>query len=122
MRQSVGPGRSPDADRPDLSIDSLARLGMYLFMGDYDHKRFRQVMVDADTHRRLSAMKRPGDTFADVIRKLLPQGGSPGTKKGRSVKELLMLAEIADKKWRKRVETGEIRLSKVPRKSGPRRT
>ena len=79
-------------------------------MGDYDHNRFRQVMIDVDTYRRLSAMKRPGDTFVDVIRKLLLQDTGRATKKGRSVEELLALAEIADAKWRKRVKSGEVRL------------
>ncbi len=49
-------------------------------MGEYDHRKFRQTMVDAETYRKLDSMKRPGGTFADVIRMLLEGNGGKATK------------------------------------------
>jgi len=78
-------------------------------MGAYDHSRFRQVLLDAEVYRRLERMKGPGDTFADVIRRLLPEIGRPSTKRGRPVEEILALARNADLAWRRRLRKGEVR-------------
>lgn len=79
-------------------------------MGEYDRKRFRQVMIDAELYRRLSSLKRPDDTFADVIRRLLGPGGRPATKRGRSMAELIALARVAERAWQRKLASGKVRL------------
>lgn len=79
-------------------------------MGEYDRKKFRQVMIDAELYRRLSSMKKQDDTFADVIRRLLEPEGRPATKKGRSMAELVALARVAESGWKRKLASGKVRL------------
>jgi len=79
-------------------------------MGEYDRKRFRQVMIDSELYGRLSSMKKPGDTFADVIRRLLGPGEPPATKKGRSMDELFALARVAESGWKRKLASGKVRI------------
>lgn len=79
-------------------------------MGEYDRGKFRQIMIDSELYGRLSAMKRPGDTFADVIRRLLPPKGWPATKKGRSMDELIALAKVAESGWERKLASGKVRI------------
>ncbi len=79
-------------------------------MGEYDRKRFRQVMIDAELYDRLSARKRPGDTFADVIRRLLGPEVETTTKKGRPMDELIALARVAEAGWKRKLASGKVRI------------
>jgi hypothetical protein len=79
-------------------------------MGEYDRKRFRQVMIDSELYDRLSAMKKPGDTFADVIRRLLPPKGWPATKRGRPMAELVAIARVARRAWQRDLASGRVKL------------
>ena len=79
-------------------------------MGAYDKSRFRQIMLDAELHRQLSRSRRPGESFGGVIRRLMAEGGEPGTKKGRSIEELLALGRIARRAWERKLATGEVKI------------
>lgn len=79
-------------------------------MGTYDKDRFRQIMVDAELYRQLSRVRRPGESFGEVIRRLMGDGGEPGTKKGRSIDELLALGRIASRAWERKLATGEVKV------------
>jgi len=79
-------------------------------MGEYDRKRFRQIMVDAELHRQLSRERRPGESFGDVIRRLMGEGSGPGTKKGRSMDELIALGNIARRAWERKLASGEVKV------------
>ena len=79
-------------------------------MGDYDHRKFRQVILDADTYKRLQSMKLPGETFSDVVRKLIGEGGGTLSKKGRPREELSALAKVANLRWQRKVASGRIRI------------
>jgi len=79
-------------------------------MGAYDKKRFRQIMVDAELHHQLSRVRRPGESFGDAIRRLMGEGGEPGTKKGRSLDELVALGRIARRAWERKLATGEVKV------------
>lgn len=79
-------------------------------MGDYDRRRFRQIMVDAELYRQLSQQRHPGESFADIIRRLMGEGSVPGTKKGRSIDELIALGAIARRAWERKLATGEVKI------------
>ena len=79
-------------------------------MGDYDRRRFRQIMVDAELYRQLARERRPRESFGDVIRRLMGEGGVPGTKKGRSIDELVALGAIARRAWERKLATGEVKI------------
>ena len=78
-------------------------------MGEYDRGRFRQIMVDAELYRQLAAARGPGESFGEVIRRLMAGGGSPRNKKGRSDAELMALARIARRAWERKVASGEVK-------------
>jgi len=79
-------------------------------MGGYDRKRFRQIMVDAELYRQLSSARLLGESFGDVIRRLMGEGSGMGTKKGRSYEELRALGRIARHAWKRKLETGQVKI------------
>lgn len=79
-------------------------------MGEYDRRRFRQIMVDAELYRQLDRERRPGESFGGVIRRLIAEGGDVGTKKGRSLDELIALGRIAGRAWERKLATGEVKV------------
>lgn len=78
-------------------------------MGAYDRRRFRQIMVDAELYRQLALARSPGESFAEVIRRLMTNRGAAGNKKGRSDAELMALARIARRAWERKLASGEVR-------------
>lgn len=79
-------------------------------MGERDRKRFRRIQVPEELYRQLDRERRPGEGFGDVLRRLMAQGGDLGTKKGRSLDELIALGKIAGLAWERKLATGEIRV------------
>jgi len=79
-------------------------------MGEYDRKKFRQIMVDAELYDRLASLKWAGDTFADVIRRLLGPMGRPGMRRGKSMDELVALARVARYAWERDIASGRVKL------------
>jgi predicted CopG family antitoxin len=78
-------------------------------MGTYDRERFRQIMVGAELYRQLALARSPGESFGEVIRRLIVERGAAGNKKGRSDAELMALARIARRAWERKVASGEVK-------------
>ena len=78
-------------------------------MGEYDRTRFRQVMVDAELYRQIAGARRSGESLGDVIRRRMSGEGDLGTKKGRSLEELVALGRIARRAWERKLATGEVK-------------
>ena len=82
-------------------------------MGEYNRKKFRQIMVDAELYDRLSSLKWAGDTFADVIRRLLEPMKRPPAgvrRRNKSMAELMALARVAKARWDRDIASGRVKL------------
>lgn len=66
-------------------------------------------MIDTELYRQLARVRRPGESFGEVIRRLMAGGGSAGNKKGRSDEEVMALARIARRAWERKVASGEVK-------------
>lgn len=74
-------------------------------------KKLKTLKIGEETHRRLKSLGRKGETFDDVISRLLrlaPEGGptpkSPGDRRA--------LGKIARMRWKRDVESGRLKRTK----------
>lgn len=66
----------------------------------------KTLKISEETHGRLKRLGRKGETFDDIIKRLLPPE-SPESRKGRSEK-LEDLAKIARKKKKEEIRSGKL--------------
>ena len=64
-----------------------------------------------DTSRLIETLLREHPLVRQAIEEARAGGaGGPGTKKGRDVEKLLLLADLAKARWDRRIATGQVRL------------
>ncbi|KXB05925.1 hypothetical protein AKJ52_02830 [candidate division MSBL1 archaeon SCGC-AAA382C18] len=66
----------------------------------------KTLKISEGTHRRLKQLGRKGETFDDIIKKLLPPEDSDSRKE--RMEKLEDLGKIAREKKRKEIETGKL--------------
>ena len=66
----------------------------------------KTLKISEETHKRLKRLGRKGETFDDIIRRLLPPE-SRESREGRS-RKLEDLAKIARRKKRAEIESGKL--------------
>lgn len=82
--------------------------------------KLKTMKIKEETHRRLKELGRKGESFDDILRRLLEFAESARTKDAdRRLEKVEALGEFARRRWERAVKSGRLKRTKMGWKVNP---